>query len=103
MNAADIPNALRWDISHARRALRGQPPPLLQDALRMECQRSRPRKRLQKWLILQIDIASLEIQNNTLLQKIEESLLELDAIKAARLVKRHGRVFRKLIALKDSD
>lgn len=48
--AADIPDALRWDVSHARRTLRGQPLPILQDALRMESQRYRPRKRLQKWL-----------------------------------------------------
>lgn len=54
MTAADIPDALRWDVSHARRTLRGQPLPLLQDALRMESQRSRPRKRLQKWLQEQI-------------------------------------------------
>jgi len=54
MTAADIPNALRWDVSHARRTLRGQPAPLLHDALRMESQRRRPRKRLTKWLISRI-------------------------------------------------
>lgn len=50
MTAADIPAALRYDVSHAKRTLRGQEPVLLRDALRMESQRSRPRKRLQKWL-----------------------------------------------------
>lgn len=54
MTAADIPAALRWDSSHAKRTLRGQPLALLQDALRLESQRSRPRKRLQKWLQQQI-------------------------------------------------
>lgn len=49
-NAADIPAVLRWDISHAKRALRGQPLPILRDALRMESQKHRPRKRLLKWL-----------------------------------------------------
>jgi|LakMenEpi03Aug12_release.lakeMendotaPanAssembly.Ray.scaffolds.fasta_scaffold1800736_1 hypothetical protein len=50
MTAADIPASLQWDISHAKRALRGQPLPILRDALRMESQKYRPRKRLLKWL-----------------------------------------------------
>ena len=54
MTAADIPFALRYDVSHARRTLRGQNPALLRDALRMESQRSRPRKRLQTWLLAEI-------------------------------------------------
>lgn len=60
MTSADIPDALRWDVSHAKRTLRGQPLALLQDAMRLESQRSRPRKRLQKWLVDQVQLFTLK-------------------------------------------
>lgn len=58
MNAAalesDLRALLRWDVSHAKRALRGQPLAVLHAAHRLESARRRPRKRLQKWLTEQI-------------------------------------------------
>ena len=51
MSAQDIPAALRWDVSHAKRTLRTpEAAPFLRDALRLESQSRRPRKRLLAWL-----------------------------------------------------
>jgi len=54
MTAADIPHALRYDVSHAKRTLRGQQATLLDYEHFLESQRSRPQKRLLKWLQEQI-------------------------------------------------
>ena len=55
MTAQDIPAALRWDVSHAKRTLR--PPEaerFLRDAYRLEAQSRRPRKRLLAWITSRI-------------------------------------------------
>lgn len=101
MTAADIPSALRWDISHAKRTLRDQPLALLQDALRLESQRSRPRKRLQKWLMLHIDLAALEIKRLSLLEKYQAAVEVFDTNRSTRILKQHSRVLSKIIRIKD--
>jgi hypothetical protein len=51
MTTQDIPAALRWDVSHAKRTLRTpEAAPFLRDAYRLEAQSRRPRKRLLAWL-----------------------------------------------------
>lgn len=57
---SDLRGILRWDVSHAKRALRHQPLAVLHAAHRLESARRRPRKRLQKWLQEQIIASSHE-------------------------------------------
>lgn len=51
---SDLRGILRWDVSHAKRTLRGQPLAVLHAAHRLESARRRPRKRLLKWLTEQM-------------------------------------------------